>query len=141
MKTLVKELFIQRIEKASRGGHTITNVFDGDTLELIPGNKYKKRFDALLKSSLLEVSNILVGCEHNGTRFTEMQYMNNDAAGMTKIAMCLLKIRATLSITPMSPFILDLKMFAAYNFGIELLNIVEEPENSDLAFPTISAVE
>lgn len=93
VKTLVKNLFTQRVEKALKSGNNITNVFTGEGLELRTGGKYTKRYRHLERACLLELSSLLVGLEHGDQVFTEMQYLTNDPQGMTFIAACLETVR------------------------------------------------
>ena len=93
VKTLVKNLFTQRVEKAVKSGNPITNVFTGDGLAIRPGGKYAKRYRHLERACLLELSIILAGLEQGGRLFTEMQYLTNDPQGMTFIAGCLEALR------------------------------------------------
>ena len=44
IKTLVKNLFTQRVEKAHKAGTNITNVFTGKGLEIRTGGRYAKRY-------------------------------------------------------------------------------------------------
>ena len=93
VKTLVKNLFTQRVEKALKSGNNITNVFTGEGLEIRTGGKYTKRYRHLERACLLELSIILAGLEQGGRLFTEMQYLTNDPQGMTFIAGCLEAVR------------------------------------------------
>ena len=93
VKTLVKHLFTQRVEKAVKSGNHITNVFTGEGLAIRPGGKYAKRYRHLERACLLELSIILTGLEYGDRVFTEMQYLTNDPQGMTFIAGCLEAVR------------------------------------------------
>ena len=93
VKTLVKHLFTQRVEKAVKSGNHITNVFTGEGLEIRPGGKFAKRYRHLERACLLELSSILTGLEYGDRVFTEMQYLTNDPQGMTFIAGCLEAVR------------------------------------------------
>ena len=93
VKTLVKNLFTQRVEKAVKSGNNITNVFTGEGLEIRAGGKYAKRYRHLERACLLELSIILTGLEYGDRVFTEMQYLTNDPQGMTFIAGCLEAVR------------------------------------------------
>lgn len=93
IKTLVKSLFTQRVEKARATGNNITNVFTGNGLETRTAGKYIKRYNHLERACLLELCIILVGLEYDNQLFTEMRYLTNDPQGMTFIAQCLEGLR------------------------------------------------
>ena len=97
VKTLVKNLFTQRVQKAQKSGSNITNIFTGVGLELREGNKYRRRYHHLERACLLELCMILVGLESGDQTFTEMRYLTNDPQGMTYIAACLQDLRRVLS--------------------------------------------
>ena len=99
MKTLVKNLFTQRVQKATEAGHNITNVFTGEGLEIRMGGKYAKRYRHLELACLLELTSILVGFEYGDQVFTEMHYLTNDPKGMTYIAACITAIRDVVAAT------------------------------------------
>jgi len=115
VKTLVKNLFTQRVEKAKKQGLSLTNVFSGKGLELLPKERYHKRYRFLERSCILEISSILAGFEHNGQLFTEMRYLTNNPTGMSFIAECVQKIRDTLKSVAAYP---TLKEAAAKTHGI-----------------------
>ena len=96
IKTLVKDLFTQRVNKARATGNNITNVFTGEGLEIRTAGKYVKRYNHLEMACLLELCIILVGLEYNNQIFTGMRYLTNDPQGMTYIAKCLEGLRQVL---------------------------------------------
>jgi len=120
VKTLVKNLFTQRVEKARAAGSALTNVFIGEGLELKPNKRYHKRYNHLERSCLLELSVIISGLTSNiGERFTEMRYLTTDPRGMSFIAECVEHIRrsAVEDLIPTASTI-GLKTAAAETHGI-----------------------
>jgi len=97
VKTLVKNLYTQRVQKAQKSGSNVTNVFTGEGLEIRGGNKYTRRYRHLERACLLELCMILVGLESGDQTFTEMRYLTNDPQGMTYIASCLQDLRRVLT--------------------------------------------
>merc|ERR1740139_490525 len=130
IKALVKSLFNARAAKSTAAsGQPPLKLFTEEGLDLLPGSKYKLRYDALEAACLLELSSIIAGVEHEGFLFTEMQYMNNDAAGMTLIVKCLTRVRAVLCGMPEGPLTMGLKTPAAQTHGVELLNIGHDSDS------------
>jgi len=97
VKTLVKNLFTQRVEKARAAGCAMTNVFTGKGLSMVPGARYRKWYQHLERACLLELSAIMVGLQHGAQMFTEMRYLTNDPRGMTYIAGCMQNLRQTIA--------------------------------------------
>merc|ERR1719343_1179861 len=100
VRSLVKNLFTQRVTKARSQGQNITNVFAGDGLELVPGARYQKRYKSLERASLMELSSILIGQMHGNQKFTEMSYLTPDPEGMTLISACLQEVRKAIAKLP-----------------------------------------
>jgi len=115
VKTLVKNLFTQRVEKCRAQGVPVTNVFSGKGLEILLKKRYIKKYRCLERSCILEISSILAGFELSGQLFTEMRYLTNDPRGMSFIAECVQKIRHTLKSVDAYP---ALKEAAAKTHGI-----------------------
>ena len=61
VRMLVKSLYTQR---ASKGN--ITNIFPGNGLDILEGEKWQVRYDHLQEACLLELASIMGGLEHQG---------------------------------------------------------------------------
>lgn len=146
VKTLVKNLFTQRVEKMKAQGIPVTNPFSGKGLELLQKKRYLKKYRCLERSCILEISSIVAGFElkQTGELFTEMCYLTNDPRGMSFIAECVQKIRSTMKSAAAYP---ALKEAAAKTHGISFarwqaaepaLSVVSE---SEPAFSSVSESE
>ena len=129
VKSLVKNLFDQRVTKAQKAGSNISHVFIGDGFEMRPGAKYMKRYRHLERACLLELCMILGGAEYKGQTFTEMRYLTNDPQGMTYIAACLQDLRATICESQTNKQLGLLKEAASVTHGITFVKIVEEVQS------------
>lgn len=123
VKTLIKNLFTQRVNKARAAGSNITNVFTGDGLAMLSGKKYTERYRHLERACLLELCSIMVGLEHCAQKFTQMLYLTPDPQGMTHIAVCLQQVRHAIAKLPVSADAARLKATAAETHGITFVRI------------------
>ena len=116
VKTLVKALFTQRVNKARSAGHSMTNVFTGDGLSMLSGTRYVDQH--LERACLLELCNIMVGQQHGAQNFTEMAYLTDDPEGMTHIIACLQNIRRAIPTLPAGLVTAGLQAAAAEVHGV-----------------------
>ena len=73
VRTLVKNLYTQRASKGK-----FTNIFTGDGLDILEGQKWWDRYNELQEACLLELASILGGLEHQGNTFWSEDEVQND---------------------------------------------------------------